>query len=142
MYQLVPQQFGEILASLRAAGSSASSEKRKFTRMEVHAHIEVARLYDCKVARLYTALTKDLSSGGMGLMQYAPLNSGEQFIVRLPLAKSTLDLVAVATFSKPLAEGIFGIGAEFVGPCGKELIAELARAADVEINRIKDSILR
>lgn len=143
MFQLSAHQFSEVVAALRAvASSSGGNEKRRFTRMEVAARIAVVRLTEGKITRLYTALTKDVSAGGIGLMQCAPMEMGEEFIVRLPCGKQQLDVVTKATFSRSLAEGIFGTGGEFQRMASKELLAEVSRAADAELERIKQSVLK
>jgi hypothetical protein len=139
--QLAPQQLSDVLAALRAAGESAGHEKRRFTRMEVQTTITVGTVVNQYVSRRYSALTRDISGGGVGLLQYLHLERNQQLIVCLPCAKAELFIVSNAAFCRPLAEGLFGIGVTFERLADKPMIEQFRQVQQHERDRIRDSIL-
>jgi hypothetical protein len=92
--------------------ATPGSEKRRFARFAVVARVEVMHTAS---GRMYTALTRDLSLEGIGLLQAGPMQKGEEFSVSLPRGKAT-HLVAQCKVmhARELADGIWGIGAIFV----------------------------
>jgi hypothetical protein len=141
MLKLSSQQFATIFESLRSASASIGSEQRVTTRMEVQTAVKLATLEQGKIARCFSGLTRDVSTCGVGLFQYAPAESGSQFLIGFPYNKSELILSCSVRFCKPMAEGLFGIGAQFESLASKELVEALKLARQGAIDRIKSSIL-
>lgn len=111
--QIAAQHLGEIVEAVkRLEGEGPDSEKRRFSRFTVVTKVHV---FTPSTGRTYTALTRDLSMEGMGLMQATPMARGEQIAVSLPRGKAG-SLVAQCTVmhARELADGIWGIGALFV----------------------------
>jgi hypothetical protein len=50
---------------------------------------------------------------GIGLYQNAKLGPKENFVISLPCEKQHMVIVCQATFCRPLADGIFCLGAAF-----------------------------
>jgi PilZ domain len=123
MHKLRAQQFAEILEALRVAGASDGSERRQHTRMEVQARVKLAVLQGDAIGTCFTGLTRDVSASGVGIIQSTPAANGARFILAAPGAKSELHIICISRFCRALAEGVFGIGAEFDA---------LATAADIE----------
>lgn len=111
--QLAAQHLAEIVETVKKLeAASNGSDKRRTARFNVIARVEVMHTAS---KRVYTALTRDLSLEGIGLLQSWEMAKGESFAVSLPRGKG-LFVVAQCTVQhvKPLAEGIWGIGAIFV----------------------------
>jgi len=141
--QLTAQQFGEVLESLRGGSrAGGGSEKRRFVRTEVQARVVVATLLAGTPGRCYSALTRDLSFGGIGLIQALAADLSDRLLVRLPCgSKPPLMIVCVVVHYKTLADGIFGVGAEFVAEAGPDMVGQLDQVDDREMRRIRNSIL-
>jgi hypothetical protein len=117
--QLAAQHLAEIVETVKKLeAASNGSDKRRTARFSVIARVEVMHTAS---RRVYTALTRDLSLEGVGLLQSWPMAKGDSFSISLPRGKG-LFVVAQCTVqhAKELAEGIWGIGAIFVtsGPQG------------------------
>src|SRR5690349_948164 len=111
--QIAAQHLGEVVEAIkRMEGGGESNEKRRFSRFTVVTQVHVLTP---STGRTYTALTRDLSMEGMGLMQSVPLARGEQIAVSLPRGKAgTLIAQCTVMHARELADGIWGIGALFV----------------------------
>ena len=73
--QLAAQHLAEIVETVKKMeAADAGSEKRRFARFAVVARIEVMQGAS---KRVYTALTRDLSLEGVGLLQATPMTKGE-----------------------------------------------------------------
>ena len=111
--QLAAQHLAEIVETVKKLeAASNGSDKRRTARFAVIARVEVMHTAS---KRVYTALTRDLSLEGIGLLQSWELAKGDSFAVSLPRGKGQV-VVAQCTVQhvKQLAEGIWGIGAIFV----------------------------
>ncbi len=68
--QLTAQQLGDIVTTIRRSAQKASAdERRRFTRIAVQGKLQIVTATEGTVSRQYTALSRDISMGGMGLMQ-------------------------------------------------------------------------
>jgi hypothetical protein len=114
--QLTAQQFNDVLESLEQGNRSlGNSDQRRHGRLEVHSKVAVASVVDNKLARRYSAIACDISTGGIGLYQSQATQAGDRLLVWLPCTdKSTTTVVCSVAHCKVLADGIFGVGAEFV----------------------------
>src|SRR4051812_9717789 len=111
------QDFAEVVAALRGAGGDpAAAEKRRAVRMTVHAKLAVGLLEIVNgkpdVTRSFSALTRDISMAGMGLLQSIAAPQGHQVLITLPRAngKGPLYVCAKVLHCRPLADGIFSVG--------------------------------
>ena len=102
-----------MVASLQSAAAAGGSDKRQFSRIEVQAPLRIATIANNKVTRCFIALSRDVSLTGIGLYQSAKFAPKETFLVSLPCEKQQMLIVCVATFCRPLADGIFCLGAQF-----------------------------
>lgn len=139
--QLSPQRFGKIIGTLREAAQSGGSDKRRLTRMEVQARVQVAALTGSTVTSRFTALTKDISMGGAGVFQAVPRETGSRQLIELPEGngKSAL-LVAIVMHSRTVANGIFALGLEFISDADADLTAKWLNSTDEEQKRIRESM--
>lgn len=110
--QLSAQHLAEIVETVRKIEKGAGSDKRRFARFEVSAKVEVL---NHTTNRTYTALTRDLSLEGIGLIQSVSMSRGEQISISLPRGKGgPLVTQCTVMHARELADGIWGIGALFV----------------------------
>ena len=80
--QLAAQHLAEIVETVKKMeAANNGSDKRRFPRFNVIARVEVMHGAS---KRVYTALTRDLSLEGVGLLQSNPLNKGDEFSISLP----------------------------------------------------------
>src|SRR5688500_15094363 len=83
--QLSPQYLAEVIETIKKRESARSgSDKRKHARFNVISRVDVLSPAS---GRTYTALTRDLSLQGIGLMQSAPMQANELMAVSLPRGK-------------------------------------------------------
>jgi PilZ domain len=111
--QLPPQHLAEIVEALRRQERGKSgSEKRRFTRLAV---VAAVKILDHSSGREFTALTRDISTGGLGLMQTVKLEKGGHFTVLLPRPRGeALTVRCCVTHAYEAADGVWGIGAQFL----------------------------
>jgi hypothetical protein len=142
--QLTAQQLSDVVTSLRQSGPGASAmEQRRFNRMEVQAKVAVASIGEGNAPRCYTALTRDISFGGLGLMQSLVAEQGGRLLVRLPRGeKAALMMVCATTHCRVLADGLYGVGVEFLLEADVESSQQLANAMEHERQRIKEAMLK
>jgi hypothetical protein len=113
MFRLSSQQYAGVVASLRSSSASGGNDKRRFTRMDVQAPVPLGLIANNKITRCFTALSRDISMTGIGLCQGVRLSSDETFLLALPLPRQQIVVICRATFCRPLAEGIYCVGAAF-----------------------------
>jgi hypothetical protein len=113
MIQLPAQYLAEIVEALRRQDKSGGGrEKRRFARVVVSARVKVR---DEETGREFVAVTRDFSSGGLGLMQSVPSAGGGHFAVTLPRAREGPLMVRCrVTYASELADGVWGVGAQFM----------------------------
>ena len=117
--QLAAQHLAEIVETVKKLeAASNGSDKRRLPRFMVIARVEVMHTQS---KRVYTALTRDLSLEGVGLLQTFSMAKGDEFSVSLPRGKGQF-VVAQCTVqhAKELCEGIWGIGALFLTSAGPQ----------------------
>jgi hypothetical protein len=142
--KLTPQHLAEVVNALQSsAASGKGSEKRRAARMEVQGNVVIAPLSkDGTVGKSFTAITRDISFVGVGLLQSKPLEQGQRVVVRLPRGtKSALFMLCNVMHVRPLADGLYVIGIEFVSVAGVKEDALLSTAADTEMQRVRQVIL-
>jgi hypothetical protein len=142
--QLTTQQLSGIIVALQAGEAKAGGghEKRRFSRMEVHAKVTAAALAEGAVTRVYSALTRDISFTGMGLTQAVPCQAGQRIAVRLPSgSKSTLCFSCTVMHCRTLADGIYGVGLEFSEALAPDFVERAAQSPEMRIQHIRESIL-
>lgn len=142
--QLTAQQLSDVVAGVRdeSTQGDAGAERRRFARLAVFGKIEIVTSPQSTLPRRYSALMRDISYGGTGLLQAVPCTPGEQFVLRLPCGeKGVLLMLASARFCRPLAHGLFGVGAEFDCQVDTDFLDNLVSANNHELQRIRQSIL-
>jgi hypothetical protein len=119
--------YAEVLEALRTAADSRGSDKRQFSRVDINVRLQLAILTrDEKptVEREFTGMTKDISLGGLGLIQSVPIESGRRFVAVLPrLREQPVCIVCQSVFCRVLAEAFYNIGGIFLSEADAELIA-------------------
>ena len=142
--KLTPQHLAEVVNALQSsAASGKGSEKRRAARMEVQGNVVIAPLSkDGTVGKSFTAITRDISFVGVGLLQSKPLEQGQKVVLRLPRGtKPALFMLCNVMHVRPLADGLYVIGIEFVSVAGMKEDALLSPVADTEMQRVRQVIL-
>lgn len=142
--KLTPQHLAEIVNALSTPGNAGKgAEKRRATRLEVQGNVVIAPvLPDGTVGQSFTAITRDISFVGVGLLQSRAMKLGEAVVIRLPRgSKDPLFVVSKVQHVRPLAEGLYVIGAEFTNISGISEQHMLGRAGENERNRVQQLIL-
>lgn len=142
--KLSVQDFAEIVGALRGQASDLNAqEKRRAVRMTVTSKLVVGVLKDDAVGRTYSVLTRDISLAGIGLLQSIALQQGQEFVLSLPRqhGKPPLFFVTVVMHCRPLADGLYGLGCEFVRQAPLEMGQKLMRDESNEQGRIRNSVL-
>jgi hypothetical protein len=108
----------EALARQRPAAEArrAATEKRVGARLTVEHEVLVATVNpDGSTGETFTALTRDISHAGLGLLQRRRLAHNSLIIISLPRGElQPLIVLCKAIHVRELAEGIYAIGAEFL----------------------------
>jgi hypothetical protein len=118
MFRIPPQQYAGVVAALRKAAEASGSDKRQFTRMEVQAPVRLGVVNNGKLIA-FTALSRDVSMGGVGLCQTLRMPLNETFLIALPTGKDEIILVCRTTYCRRLADGLYCVGAEFESEADK-----------------------
>jgi len=142
--KLSVQDFAEIVSALRGEASDLSAqEKRRAVRMSVTSKLVVGVLNDGALGRTYSVLTRDISLAGIGLLQSIALQQGQEFVLSLPRqhGKPPLFFVLVVMHCRPLADGLYGLGCEFVRQAPEEIGKKLLQDQSNEHARIRNSVL-
>jgi hypothetical protein len=114
--QLSAQDYAEVLATLQAFDADRS-DKRRFARMQVRGRIVVTPVTGGLVGTSYTALTRDMSFQGAGIMQTLPMQLGQTLLLYLPRRnRPVLCILSKAVHVRPLADGLIAVGCEFIAP--------------------------
>src|SRR5438270_8889156 len=81
---LSSQHLNEIVVSLKKRSKSAGSERRRVPRVEVRARISLGLLVEGRAGKRFSALVRDISAEGMGLLSALPLQKGQKFVALIP----------------------------------------------------------
>jgi hypothetical protein len=147
--KLSSQHLAEVMDAMRgAATATAGTEKRRAARMDVHTAVMIIPIVGDTAGRKFTALTRDVSAVGIGLLQATSCALNEQLLVHLPRTrKPPLVLLCNVMHVRMLADGLYLIGAEFVAE-GRPAVNPAERtqagapsAGEIELQRIRSSIL-
>ncbi len=142
--KLTPQHLAEVANALQSSPANGKgSEKRRAARMEVQGNVVIAPLAkDGAVGKSFTAITRDISFVGVGLLQSRALEQGQNIVVRLPRgAKPALFMLCVVMHVRPLADGLYVIGAEFLNVAAVKEEQLLGKSGDTEMQRVRQLIL-
>ena len=116
--KLSPQHLAEVVSAMSAGPSNtAGAEKRRAARMDVQGTVVVAPLnVDGSLGKPFTAVTRNISFVGVGLLQSKPLIEGQQVVLRLPRGgtKQPMFVRCHVMHVRPLADGLYVVGVEFI----------------------------
>jgi hypothetical protein len=142
--KLTVQDFAEIVAALRGEqGDTSAQEKRRAVRMAVTSKLKVGVLDGERVTQSFSVLSRDISLAGIGLLQSVALPSGQEFVISLPrrAPRPPLFFVTVVTHCRPLADGVYGLGCEFVRQATPAMSEKLIGDENSQCERIRNSVL-
>lgn len=135
------QLYGEVLNHLSVKSLAGGSDKRRTTRVDLNARIDVAILEKGAPPRQIAVFIRDISIEGTGLLSGVEMRKDQHLVVVLPRSNSAAACVlCIVTFCAPLADGIFNIGCKFVKVIEPETFEKLHVAAK-DVSRNRDSVL-
>ncbi|HEY7086825.1 MAG TPA: PilZ domain-containing protein [Tepidisphaeraceae bacterium] len=138
------REFADIVAALKgpAAAKADSSEIRQAARMDVTAKVNVYFVDSDKPIRSYSALTRDVSLTGMGLLQSVAVPAGQELFVALPRTSGPpLFVQSQAKHCRSLADGLLAVGLEFTKVADDATSAKLIKHGQDQQARIQRSVL-
>lgn len=139
---LTAQSFAEIVASMKGSFNAAGMEKRRASRIEVQSKVHISIFADGKIVRSLTALSRDLSFTGIGMMSAIPLERGDVFIIQLPRqGKPPIFMVTKVMFSRAIADSLFTIGGEFERELPNSEAEALFKVDQDQQKRIREAML-
>jgi len=139
--ELTPKQLSLIITSLRTLGESGAQEKRRFTRVSVQAAIAAAELGGDALVRRWTALTRDVSAGGIGVLQSTWLQGNVMLLLALPFGDEMFHVIGQVVFCRPLADRVYTIGARFIRTAEQGVTDEFNHWGEAQERRIQRAIL-
>lgn len=103
----------EMTRSCFGEPTTGTAEQRTESRHAVPGHALVIPCPARFHRRPVIAAVRDLSTAGIGLVHSQRIENGEQFILRMPLERGPIALLCTVTYCKPVALGIYALGAFF-----------------------------
>jgi hypothetical protein len=111
--------------------------------MTVTARVTLHLVDNNRVVRSFSAITRDISITGMGLLQSVALSMNQNVVLALPRPHSPpLFVVSTVVACRPLADGLVTVGLEFAEMASKETVDILMDDGSREKARIQESVLR
>lgn len=137
------RDFADIVRGLKesAAESQGRNEKRRASRVVLGARVQLYVIDGAKLGRGFSALTRDVSLTGMGLLQSIALPAKQEIAISLPRSATPLYLAAVVRHCRMLADGLLATGVEFTGLLDPALEARWQQLHSGEHARIRQAIL-
>jgi len=136
------RDFADVISPIKGPGqAAANAEKRGAARMTVNAKLNVYLLDNNRVAKAFSVLTRDISLTGVGLLQGVALSAKQNVILALPREKGPLFVICTVMHCRPLADGVYGLGCEFVGQAPSSVAEKLLLDESNEHDRIRKSVL-
>jgi c-di-GMP-binding flagellar brake protein YcgR len=142
--QLPLRDFADVIAALKGPGGekSGAGEKRRAARMTVTAKFNIHIVVNGVLGKSFSALTRDISLTGMGVLQAIALQQNQSIVVALPRSAEPLYVVSTVMHCRPLADGLLAVGLEFAEMASKETVTMLQTEGSRQAARIADSVLR
>lgn len=129
----------ELLESTLRGLRADRVHNRKHPRAPMRVKLTLYPIADRAVGKPKEVWTRDLSSGGIGLLSPEPMRPGSTFIIRLPRndGGKHLHLLCTVKNCEQQAKGVFAVGASFV----EVNHSSAAQSAEDEVKRISQAIL-
>jgi hypothetical protein len=133
MAELSAEVFESTLRGLRGD----AVHNRKYPRAPMRVKLRLYPVERLGVGKPREVWTRDLSTGGIGLLSPDHMRAGSNFIVRLPRIDSGfLCLLCTVQNCVEQAKGLFAVGASFV-----QISHSSAHGAEEEVHRISQAVL-
>ena len=141
--KLALRDFADVISALKSSGEKpGANEKRGAARMAVSSKVNVHLADNQRICRTFSALTRDISISGVGLLQGVALSSKQSVIITLPRPQAPLFVICTVMHCRPLADGLLAVGLEFTEMASAETCAQLNNQDNQEHARIRESVLR
>jgi hypothetical protein len=144
--RLAVQDFALVIEALRGPGHAGAggAEQRKAVRMTVSTKLKVhLPREDNRTFKSYSVLSRDVSLTGVGLMQSVGLPKGTKFVLTLPRAnRPALHVVCKVMHTQMLADGLFGIGAEYEEMASDDTVKLIDVDDQEQTRRVREAMLQ
>ena len=133
MAELSAELFESTLRGLRGD----SVHNRKHPRAPMRVKLKLYPVERRGIGKAREVWTRDMSTGGIGLLSPEIMKAGTTFIVRLPRQEGGfLCLLCTVQNCVEQAKGCYAVGASFV-----EVTHSATQAAEDEVNRISQAVI-
>jgi hypothetical protein len=142
--KLSAEQFAELASSFGAVESAQKHERRRATRMELHARVTISTIVESKRSDSLQVAICDFSARGISFLHPKPMTAGQQFVTQLPRqAGGNVHLLCTVKHCRPVGDDgkLFRVGAEFTCTINAPLGSPDDSAIEQQISRIRDSML-
>lgn len=117
--KLEENRFNEIVAALRLADKERDwNERRAYPRVPLQKCMAIIPYRAGNTGESADVWVRDISMGGIGLVHMKSMESGEEFLIRLPQLIGHALMLCRVSYCAPLigesSSGLFGIGARFI----------------------------
>jgi hypothetical protein len=136
------RDFADVIAALRkASDKNSAAELRQAARMQVYAKVDIYLLTNGVPARSFSALTRDISLIGVGLLQSVALPLNQEVIIALPRPNGLFCVHAVVKYCRALADGLLTAGIEYTKLADADMVAALMQQDTDNRARIAASVM-
>src|SRR5690242_943633 len=112
--KLSAEQFAELASSFGALDPAQKHERRRATRLELHARVTITPVVAGKRGEPLQVAICDFSARGISFLHEKAVNAGQQFITQLPRKSGGIvHFLCTVMHSKPVSDKVFRVGAEF-----------------------------
>lgn len=140
--QLTAQHLGEIVDHYLNAKRGGDPEKRRATRTRLGVKTPIYPLGANSPARQVNVILQDISHMGVGLLQAFSVPLEAHFLIKFPRTKNEeLILMCVVRNCRELADSIYSVGAEFECSVAQNMIDNIQKSWNEDLQRIQASIL-
>ena len=141
--QLPLRQFADIVETMKRSGTeNAGTEQRRAARMPLSAKVQVHPVRDQYLdGDSFSAILRDISLTGVGLLQSKQMNVRDSVILALPSSTGLVYPQALVTHCQGLADGIYFLGLKFTQILDDATFAQLIKESGSETARLKRAIL-
>jgi c-di-GMP-binding flagellar brake protein YcgR len=137
------RDFADVIAALKGPGGGniSAAEKRRAARIEVSAKVNIHLVEGTKIAKTFSALARDISLTGIGVLQTTALGVNQTVVIALPRQHSPLFVCCTVMQCRPLADGLLVVGLDFAEVASKETADLLLNDGQRQAARIQESVL-
>jgi hypothetical protein len=142
--KLTAEQFADLASSFNPEPNGERQERRRASRTELSAQIDIRSLVDGLLAGPTGVLVEDFSSRGIAIRNPVPLEPGAQFVADLKRhSGGCVSMLCTVLHCRPVPPDSYKVGAEFTCVLAEHPGSRPSeQAVDQELKRIRESVLK